>query len=272
MIRTLMMAFLALALAVDPADARPLALSPYLEEAAPGLVTIEMEIDGQPVRMLLDSGAGVTLVTPAFAARIGCEPYGAASGFRMRGDRIVVRKCGGRRLAIGGRTVIRDIGEFDLATLLPANAPPLDGIVGLDAFEGRIITFDLANRRLLVDERPGRGWIEGRVRYQREMGGAGLSVFVPVTAQTGTIWMLLDTGHVGANPVYLSAGALEQLGSPPLDRPIALNISGAGIQTEAAVRTDGLIYDGVLGERLLREFEIALDLRNGRIWWRPSAK
>lgn len=270
MVRTLLVLFAVLGLAVAPAQARPLALTPYLEEVAPGLVTMEMEIDGQRARMLLDSGAGVTLVTPAFAARIGCSPYGAASGFRMRGDRIVIRKCGERRLTIGGRTTVRDVGEFDLATLLPPNAPPLDGIVGLDAFEGRVVTFDLANRRLLVDEPPGpgRGWVEGRVRYQREMGGAGLSVFVPIAARTGTIWMLLDTGHVGDHPVFLSAGALEQLGSPSLDVPIPLDVSGAGTHTGRAVRTDGLIYDGVLGERLLRQFEIAIDLRSGRIWWR----
>lgn len=261
----------ALLFAAAPVHARPVPLEPYLETVVPGLVTIEIEIDGRKARMLLDSGAGLTLVTPDFAARIGCTPYGAASGFRMRGDRIVVRKCGERRLGVGGRTVSRDIGEFDLATLLPENAPPVDGIIGLDAFEGRMVTFGLANRRLHLDERPGRGWVEGRTRYQREMGGAGLSVFMPAQARTGTIWMLMDTGHVGDTPVFLSAGALSQLGDPALDRPVELNLSGAGALSASAVKVDGLIYDGVLGERLLRRFDIAIDLKRGRVWWRPSA-
>lgn len=269
MIHKLLLAAVVVGLAVTPAQARPLPLSPYLEEVVPGLVTLDIEIDGQHATMLFDSGAGATFVTPAFAARIGCTPYGSATGFRMRGDRLDGQKCGARRLTIGGRDTVREIGELDLAGLLPTGAQPIDGIVGLDAFEGRLVVIDMANRRLIVDERPGRGWTEGRVRYQREMGGAGLSLFVPIAAPTGTLWMLLDTGHVGETPIFLSAGALQQLGAPPLGQALELDISGAGRQSGPAAKIDGLIYDGVLGERLLRRFDIAVDLSSSRIWWRP---
>jgi hypothetical protein len=34
-------------------------------------------------------------------------------------------------------------------------------------------------------------------------------------------------------------------------------------------RMDALIYDGVLGERFMSMFDIAIDFRRSRIWWRP---
>jgi hypothetical protein len=233
-----------------------------------GLLVATIDIGGHPARLLFDTGAGVTLVTPQFAPMISCSPYGAVSGFRMRGDRLTFQKCGARAVDAGGRRTMRDIGAYDVLGLLGEGAPPIDGILGLDAFDGRVVTLSLADRRIFLDERPGRGWTEGTVRFQREAGGAGLTMFVRVQAQTGDLWMLLDSGSVGTE-AYLSPGALAQLGEPDADTPIMLSISGAGAQHIRAEVVETLIYDGVLGERFMRRFDIATDLRRERIWWRP---
>lgn len=216
--------------------------------------------------MLFDTGAGITSVTPAFARRIGCIPFGSATGFRMRGDRLSTQKCGSRKLAVGTKALGREIAVFDLASLLPPDAPPIDGIFGLDVFDGRLITLSLSHHLITTDHRPGFGWSEGKMRVARELGGAALTIFAQSAAETGDLWLLLDTGHIG--PVFLSPGALEQLGSPRLDLPVTLGVNGVGSRDVKATRAEGLIYDGVLGEPFLREFDIAVDLQRQRIWWR----
>ena len=255
----------AAALCATEASAETLQLAPYVEGT--GLVTAEVEIAGRPAHVLFDTGAGATIVTPAFAQTIGCAPHGQVTGFRMRGDRLDLQKCGEYAIAAGRRSVRREVGMFDLTPLLGDGAPPIDGIVGVDVFDHRLITLSLAERRIYVDERPGRGWTEGVARFEREAGGAGLSVFVRAQARTGALWLLLDTGSVGTF-AYLSPGALSQLGASE-EAPVTLSISGAGEQRVQARRVDTLIYDGVLGEPFLRNFDIAVDFRNGRIWWRP---
>lgn len=266
MIRT---ALIAAILAVSgPATAETLTFEPYMEQI-PGLNTLDLDIGGQSAHVLFDTGGGFSSVTPDFAARIGCTPYGSASGFRMRGDRVDLQKCGARQLQVAGRTVEREIGAFDLAILLPPEAPRLDGIVGLDILAGRTFTLSLADRRLYVDERRGDGWHEGVMRTQREMGGAGVSVFVRVNAPMGTLWMLLDSGSVGSRPIMLSRGALEQLGLSAAPNRISLDVTGAGPHEGAAQLVEHLLYDGVIGEAFMRDFDIAIDLEHERIWWRP---
>ncbi|WP_395647937.1 hypothetical protein [Terricaulis sp.] len=255
---------IALLVFAPPAFAERIQLSDYA--SGTGLLAIRIEIDGRPGRLLFDTGGGVSLVTPQYGATFACTPYGSFTGFRMRGDRVDTQKCGEHSLRIGQRMVRREVGVFDLMALLGEGAPPIDGVMGLDVLDGHLVTLSLADRRLYVDERPGHGWSEGVARFQREAGGAGLSIFVRVEAARGPLWMLLDSGSVGAY-AYLSPGAVAQLGHSG-DGPVTLNITGAGAQSMSFQRIDPLIYDGVLGERFLRKYDIAVDFRSSRIWWR----
>lgn len=248
-----------------PSFAESLPLSPYVEGS--GLVAADIGIGGRTAHVLFDSGAGVTAITPEFARQTGCTPFGSFTGIRMRGDRIDLQKCGEWEVRAGRSIVRHDIAVIDLAPLLGEGAPPIDGILGLDVLDGRLVTLSLADRRIRIGERPGGGWREGVVRFQREAGGAGLTAFVRVESPQGPLWMLLDSGSVGAF-VYLSPGALQQLGHVG-EGPISLRVSGAGEHEMEMHRIDNLIYDGVLGERFMRMFDIAIDFRRSRIWWRP---
>lgn len=264
----LLAAFVSMLAAAVVARAESVTLTPYLEKDAPGILTTVVDIDGKKATLLVDTGAGITAVTPKFAATIGCAPYGRVTGFRMRGDRLDMQKCGEHRVTLGGQTTTIEVGAFDLMTLLPKDAPPLDGIVGLDALGKRSFVLKLADKTLETDWVPiGKDWTAGVMRIQREIAGRSATVFVAVQAKTGTLWMLVDSGHVGG-PVYLSPGAVAQLGSPAVTGPVTLNISGAGTQAVPVKVVDQLIYDGVLGESFLRQFDVAVDLGEGRIWWR----
>ena len=252
------------------ARADVLALEPYWPAQAPGAVMLTIEIDGRPARMLFDTGAGVTAMTETFASSIGCAPYGRVSGFRMRGDRFDARKCGSRTVEIGGRGSVMELLAFDASRLLPAEAPPLDGIIGLDAFVGRRLTINLARAQLTLDgaSREHGRWRRGRLRYERSIGGSALTVFVPAQAGANDLWMLLDSGHIGGS-AFLSPAALDELAASRSESCVRFVIAGIDETCVPTTSAETLIYDGVLGEQFLRQFEVALDLRNAQIW-RPA--
>lgn len=262
--RALLVLLALVCLGAPRAWAEPVALSAYVGN----FLTMDVEIQGQRARLLFDTGAGITSITPAFAARVGCTPYGAIIGFRVSGERVAFQKCADVSIVAGGRRTTHEIGVFDVTALLPADWPPIDGVIGLDAFEGAEITLNLVDRELSVGRRTGRDWRQGDLRLQREMGGMGLTAFARVEAQTGSLWMLLDSGNMG--PTLLSPGALAQLNATA--PPPSLFVSGAGAHAVEAALLESSIYDGNLSWAFLRDFEIAFDLRRSQIWWRPAQR
>ena len=249
---------------VSAAWAEPLALSHYVGN----FLSVDIEIGGQRAHLLFDTGAGVTSITPAFARRIGCMPHGSLTGFRVSGERVSFQKCEGIPIAVSARRAVRDVAVLDLASILPADWPPIDGVMGLDVFDGGEMTLHLANREIDLGHRQGGGWREGEMRVQREMGGMGVSAFVRAQASNGSLWMLLDSGNMG--PTLLSPGALSQLRSTA--PPSALSVSGVGSHQVDATALATAIYDGNLSSAFIRNFEVAIDLRHNRIWWRPAQR
>jgi hypothetical protein len=251
-------------------------LSPYLARA----VTIDATIDGHPARLMLDTGGSTTAITPQFAGKIGCNPYGELSGFRMRGERVRTKKCGERLVRLGRYAANVDVLEADFMRILPPDAPPIDGVLALNAFDGQAVTLDLTDARLVVEtpaslEVRTAGLPVGRVRLMREMGGIGLTAFAKVAAEKGTLWFLLDSGNMAE--VVVSPGALEQWGIPAQAAKSALSEPSvpANLRVDGApsappkVSVRDIIYDGVLSERFLHEYDVTLDLKNGRAWYRP---
>lgn len=259
--------FVALIILASPAYAERQSIA--LERYVGNLVVVHVEIAGQPAHLLFDTGAGVTFLTPAFAQRIGCEPFGHVVGFRMRGDQLGAQKCGEQPIRIGRYQVEREVGVLDLAALLPPDWPPLDGVMGLDVFDGTSLVLDLADNEIRLGHRSGSGWSEGAVRLNREMGGAGVTAFTRADANVGAIWLLMDSGNLGS--VFLSPGALSQLNRTQTDQgSFSVTFAGAGPQEIEPEVAETLIYDGVLNYAFLRQFEISLDLDRSRVWWRPN--
>ena len=64
--------------AAESPGAQRVALVDYLEV----LQTVDVEIGGRRLPFLFDTAGGATLVTPALANDIGCEPFGRATGSR----------------------------------------------------------------------------------------------------------------------------------------------------------------------------------------------
>jgi hypothetical protein len=260
-----------------PPDERPgatqteIAMTAYLGD----LRTIPLAIGDWTGKVLFDTGGGLSLVTPAVADSIGCTPVGRLTGFRYDGESIHAPGCGVMVLASGSWSDSTELAVFDLMALL-GDAPPLDGLVGLPVFEGRLLTIDLPQNRLLIEDPrpdgPGSNARPLQVRASRQAGGAGLDVFVAVRTPRGPIWLELDSGNIG--PVLLAPHAAAMLGiaaETETPSPVRLDVVGLGeVELEAVVR-DG-IYDGLLNAAFFRQYVITLDLDGIRAWATPARR
>ncbi len=254
----------------DSAPAAVLHLEPYV--AGAGLLTLPVTVADSAARFLFDTGGGFTVVTPAAAEGIGCEPFGGLTGFRHNGDTVSARRCPAARLEVDGWTApAAEVAVYDLGALLPAGLPPLGGLVALSTFEGRAITLELGRGRVVVESEAslaGRvtDMVEVPVREGRQAGGAALDVFIAFSAGGGPVWMELDSGNNG--PVIISAVAAAQLGldlSPRQARTVTLHLPGFGPVEVEAVQAD-IIYDGLLNADFVRQHRITLDLARSRAW------
>jgi hypothetical protein len=268
--RALGIPFIAMA-ACHHAGARPvqLRLTPY---ANTDLRTVEVTVNAHERPFIFDTGAAITVLTPEEVRYAGCAPFGKITGFRADGGRVTASRCGPVALDIGGYRVDREVAEFDLQKLLGKGAPPIGGILGLASFDGRAVTVDLAHDRVIVETRRSlarriRGMRPIHVRIVRDPGG-GVEPFIEARAQTGTVWMEVDSGNNG--PVFLAPHAQRQLGisiAAHETRQLDLDVIGLGRVPITAASRD-LIYDGQLDPAFLRQIQLTIDLGHGRAWAR----
>lgn len=253
----------------SPAAAEPveLQLRPYVAL----LRTIDIEISGQPARMLFDTGAGISSITPEFAAQIGCAPFGEITSFRMNGERVRFQLCQSTSSRIGRETALREFAVFDLQSVLPEGLPHLDGVLGLDTFAGKTITIlpNLSGMRIestASARRATRGLETSRAHLFREASGRGLTVFAPAPSPHGELWFLLDSANLTG--VRLHPWAQQSLLAGAPGPALEMTVEGARRWSGVATLDADLIYDGVLDAEFMASHSITIDLRDGRLWWR----
>jgi len=257
--------------AVCPAQAQDdvveLRLGPYVGR----LVTLTAVVGGDTLPFLLDTGGGETLITPAVAERLRCTPSGRTVGFRMSGERVEFALCDDVTLTLAGHAFPHpDIAVFDIASLLPADWPPLGGVISLKTFADRAITLDLEKARLIIESQAS---VAKRVapmtrvpsRVASGTDGRSLTVFLRMRAPT-TGWYLLDSANLDVVRVrsHAISDARQAVGDGETSSgPVRFEGAEA---VEAQWRVADIIYDGALSEAYLRQWVITLDLPNGTTW------
>jgi hypothetical protein len=277
--RRLAAAFLAAVLATgSPAAAQEQASVVPLGDLLGVLRTVEVRIGDQDANLILDTGGGVTVITPDVATRIGCVPWGQLSGFRLSGERVTMTRCDAVALRIGDRNLgSRDIGVFDLSTLLPPEAGPIDGILSLDVLETTPFTLELGEGRLTFEtpdslRARAAGAVEMPIRLHRQAGGASLTVMARVPTARGDLWLQLDAGSDGA--LQAAKASAEPLGlDPEIERqPLRLVLTGADgreVAADVEARVRDMIIDGNIGIPVMKGWIMTFDLSQGRLWVRP---
>ncbi len=185
-------------------------------------VALHATVHGHDGLFLLDTAGGLTLLSPAFAAKVGCKPWGRLSGFRMMGDRLDAPRCDDIDFQLGSHTFHAPVTlVFDIAPLVAKDAAPVAGSIALDLFAGKTITVDIPGRQLIV-ESPAS--LKARIAHarelpvllSRELQGRALAASLGVTTSRGKLWFELDTGNGGTLLVARPYAAL--FGLDPTDK------------------------------------------------------
>jgi predicted aspartyl protease len=255
-----------------PAQPTVIKLSDYLG----GQLSFEAVARGRTERFLFDTGGGVTVITPQFAERVGCKPWGQITGYRMRGQRLDFPRCENVSVtAVDATLTSPTAGVVDFAALLPKDAPPLAGSVALDAFAGKTVTLDVGHKLLTVETPASarvriRGAKEVAVRFDRDVGGLALSPVVAVDTPQGRVWMEVDCGSDGS--LILNRTLATALGMDPAKKggqDATLNLAG-GVTIKTRGKVEDLILDGNLGVEALKHWIITIDVAHTRMWMKPS--
>ena len=252
-------------------------LEPYRKTVA-----LRGSVRGMPGLFLFDTGGGITLVSPDFAKKIGCEPWGRLSGHRMMGDRLDAARCDDVPVVLqqasgGARTYRAPVtAVVDVTSFLPEGAAPVEGSIALDLFAGKAITIDFPAQRLVVESPQSlRARIAGAhelpVSLSREMQGRALAASLGVPTTRGMAWMELDTGNGGTILVsqpYAGAFGLDA----KLEGPQAADFEvSPQFRAKGMAFTPDMILDGNLGMPFLKDKIVTLDLGAGRLWIAASS-
>jgi hypothetical protein len=268
----LMPVLLTLIVAAPSHAARAAAVEVPLSAYFGDLRTVPVMIGGQSVPFVLDTGGGLTALTPTTAAKAGVTPFGQFTGIRFNGEKLSGKRCGTVPFTLGGTEFRCEAGVGDLEAL---GLKGVGGVLALQSFEGRAFTLDLAGNRLILEtpaslKKRTAHLRELTVRPGRQCGGASLDLYARALAPTGDLWLEMDCGNL--QPVLLAAHAYQQLGVEPAGKNAAavhFELAGLGPVTLDAQPAD-TIYDGLLNSAFFKQYVVTFDLKSMRVWVAPQ--
>lgn len=241
-----------------------------LERFRKALWKVHVTVNGVPGDFLLDTGGGVTLLAESFAPRVDCTYWGRTTGYNMFGKRAEGPHCDGVRIAAGDVALTPvNVGKIDFGDQFPGDKAP-DGLLSLDAFDGKAITLDQTAGTLTIEspaslaERT-KGMRELTVRLVRDCSARCLNAFIGVPTPRGQSWLILDSAAGGVS--LISRDHAEVFGLDPAVKEQRLRLDVApGVAVDSPVLVTDMIMDGNLGQPFMSRYVLTLDLRSGRLW------
>lgn len=238
-------------------------------------VALRATVAGRDGLFAFDTAGGQSLVTPQFAARAGLKPWGVMTGYQMHGQRLDGPRLDNLDFVIGGRKFTsRASGTFDLMSMYPKDAEPVDGLIALDVFDHKAITIDFPHRTLTIESPASLrervlGATEVPVMIGRESQGRSLSASLGVPTANGLVWMEIDSGNGGTILVNRAYAALLGLDPQSKDPQKArFNIANALVASSDMTFASDIIIDGNIGMPFLKDVALTLDIDAGRLWIR----
>lgn len=259
-------------------------------------VYLEARIDGQPVKLVLDTGA-VNVLTPAAAERLGLKIGGriTAVGAGEQSARAGMTRVG--RVEIGDMHMDNQLFYvIDMGDITAVENLEFDGLVGYELLQRFVAEVDYAGRRLTLIEPDafvppvdGRrvplefddrtpiapGMIDGLpARFALDTGSRGtLTVHAPYVREHKLI------ERYGANIETVTGWGV---GGPVMGRPVRFGTLHLGdfpmqdvLGNLSTVRSGALANANVagnLGSALLRRFVVTFDYRNRAMYLAPNGE
>jgi predicted aspartyl protease len=253
-------------------------------------LVIPVRVCGVEAKFVLDTGIGATLISEDLADRVGCHPDGSAfTGRRMSGQDVTVPLGQVESFQVAD-SQLRDVpvGIFDMHAL--AGIGEVEGFVSLTCFRTTPVTIDYQAGLLIVEDEASlaqRAAAGAPVPIDVDYDGCStdvmLTVILPdgkpisVEVDTGSDVLTLNRSLAACAGVYLDGqdvraekGADET--GYEYTRYFAelrgeVSVSGAPLirMANPPVMFQDIIYDGLVGDRFLRNFTTTYDLANSRM-------
>ncbi len=253
--------------AAKPAD-KPRVIK--LDRFRKALWKVHVTVKGKSGDFLLDTGGGVMLLTEEFSRGIDCKFWGRTTGYNMFGRKSEGPHCDNVEMKAGDVALTPvSIGKIDFGDQFPGDKAP-DGLLALDAFDGKVITLDQKAGTLTIEtSKSAAGRIkvakELPVRLVRDCSARCLNAFIGVPTAEGMTWLILDSGAGGVS--LISKDHAKIFGLDPNRKEQQLKFAAApDIPIDSPVMLADMIMDGNLGQPFMSQYVITFDLARGRMW------
>jgi aspartyl protease len=241
-----------------------------LQRFRKALWKVHVTVKGKPGDFLLDTGGGVTLLTEEFSRGIDCKFWGRTTGYNMFGKKSEGPHCDNVQINAGDVALTPvNVGKIDFGDQFPGDKNP-DGLLSLDAFDGKAITLDQTAGTLTIETSASlakrtKGMKELPFRISRECSARCLSGFIGVPTAEGMTWLILDSGAGGVS--LISKDHAPLFGLDPASKEQRLKYEVApGVLVDSPVLVTDMIMDGNLGQPFMSQYIMTFDLAKGRLW------
>jgi hypothetical protein len=240
-----------------------------------GLIWLKVNVAGKgaPLQFLLDSGAGVSVIDLQTARSLGLHLGNRQTVQGVNGQCFADRVTDLQAVS-GGIALPKSVLAIDLRALSGRCERPVDGILGVDFFRGRVVQIDFTEGRVRILAKCHSNLADCEILPTRLCNDA---FCVPVRVGGNPAqWMRLDTGCDAALEWVISRTAKSQTGKT------SIGLSGASVRhintsvqigkqffkaVSTGVHTEQIFPGeaGLLGNGLLSKFRLTIDAPRNRV-------
>ncbi|MFN8554514.1 MAG: retropepsin-like aspartic protease [Candidatus Obscuribacterales bacterium] len=282
---------LSFASAVNAED--PIASAIPFKYAANHILVIPAVVGGKETSFVLDTGAGVNVISETLAAKLGCTPAGTVAGKRMSGQTMTMKLVNLSALQIGS-CLQRNlpIAAWKLEDVF-GGTPDLtqvEGLVSLEFFRKVPFTIDYAKKLIFIetDESLKKRLSEGvsvpiQITHKRAQTSITMLLwfsngsYARVEVDTGSGALILDERYMRELGVFKDSmdvkkvEGIDETGHSyvryftKLPEDVFLAQSRLFTQKKPKVQFQKIIYDGLVGDGFLSNFTVTYDLAHKRL-------
>lgn len=256
-------------------------------------IYIPATVNGNAVKLILDSGAGISVIDSDFAKRIGVQATGNLPVTGV-GGQATMQIASQLQIQLANLTLNLRAGVIDLSQVGAQSGHPMPFILGKEVFNELIIDIDFSQRRIAFRDPQGFSQPPGAVRVAVGRHHNGRSIPVSVEGRAAVPFDF-DLGNDGPLIVYSAyRDGVHLLGDRPQSLGLSAGVGGlikskvatlksisiagiklAAVPTEFPDAADNAVNSdrtaGNIGLPVFSRFRLIIDYPHDTLWLIPDA-
>jgi len=267
---------------------------PY-EYLADHLILVPVTINGEESKFVLDTGAGMEVISTSLARKFKCKKNSSFTGSRMTGEKITLDLTEIAEIRLGQHIQTKvEVGITDIFDKLPPDFAKIEGALSLSFFKSQPFTIDYAAKQIILHEPSELAALAKKghlVKTRTErLENKTVGFFANITVNDAYRGEFeVDTGNT---ITILPLKAMEKAGvsknTPGLKKVSGKNETGHDftkyysevkkisltdhpkqVDTSHKVAFTEIIYDGVIGNEFLKLWKVTFDVSGSQMVFTP---